>query len=241
MLVLAPVMMTGAVHRPMELTDPSGLTGRLRRSESVSSDMKSLDDDSLAREAMTRGLAGLGLGDPAVTKAVDDLTAAFGAGAASSEELAVKMSCSDFGRAPPRLELGVVVRDDSGHYWLCIQPLCDSVRLTGRRAFPMLQLVQDARRPEGVIRPPENTLIHIRFDTAPHRLAMPEFEPTIADAVVAAGQPPDWRFTSAAGAEYRAITRLRPELASQAVHGLTTTASRAGFDTSEWLRRKAAP
>ena len=223
---------------------PSALAERLRQSESVSSDMKALADEPLAREAIVSGLPGIGLGDSAVTKAVDDLTAAFGDGEASSETLAVMMSSSDFGQKAPRLELGVVLRDESGSYWLCIQPLCDSVRLEGRRAFPMLQLLRVDKRPAAVIRSPENTLIHVRFDTAPHRLAMPEFEPTRAEAVIAHGQPPDWRFTSVDDAErrateYRAVTRLRPELASQAVQGLTSAASRAGFDASEWFRRKA--
>ena len=158
----------------------------------------------------------------------------------SSEALAAMMSSSDFGQIPPRLELGVVLRDDSGKYWLCIQPLCDSVRLKSQRAFPMLRLHPDKQNPAAMIRSPENTPIPIRFDTAPHRLAMPEFEPTSEhDAVAAGGQPSDWRFRSVDGTEYRAVTRLRPALAAQAVQELTSAASRPGFDASEWLRRKA--
>ena len=220
--------------------NPSKLSKRLRQPNNrVPQEVKDLDDESLAHEAIANGLREASLGDSAVSKAVDDLTAAFGDGVASSEALAVMMSSSDFGQTPPRLELGVVLRDDSGDYWLCIQPLCDSVRVECRRAFPMLGLVPDDRRPEVMIRSPENTLMGLRFDTAPYRLAMPEFEPTSAEAVVADGQPPDWRFTAANGATYVAVTRLRPELAAQAVQGLTSAASRPGFDASEWLRRKA--
>ena len=90
-----------------------------------------------------------------------------------------------------------------------------------------------------MIRSPENTLIGIRFDTAPYKLAMPEFKRTSADAVFAHGQTPEWRFTDVDDVEYLAVTRLRPELAAQAVQGLTSAASRPGFDASEWLRRKA--
>ena len=218
---------------------PSELATKLRKSGNVSSDMKALDDERLAHEAITRGLADVGLGDSAVSDAVDVLTAAFGNGAASSEALGVMMSSSDFGQKPPRLELGVVLRDESGKYWLCIQPLCDSVRVKCRRAFPMLGLVPDDRRPAAMIRSPENTLIGIRFDTAPYKLAMPEFKRTSADAVFAHGQTPEWRFTDVGDVEYLAVTRLRPELAAQAVQGLTSAASRPGFDASEWLRRKA--
>ena len=215
------------------------LAGRLRASDSVPQDKKDLDDESLSREAIAAGLRGIGLGDSAVTKAVADLTASFGKGVTSSETLAVMMSSSEFGQTPPRLELGIVLRDKSGNYWLCIQPLCDSVRVKCRRSFPMLGIVPDDRRPAAMIRSPDNTLLRIRFDTAPHRLAMPEFEPASPGAVLAQGEPSDWRFTSVDGSEYRAITRLRPELAAQAVQGLTSAASRPGVDASEWLRRKA--
>ena len=219
--------------------NPSKLSKRLRGPNKVPQEVKDLDDESLAREAIASGLAGVRLKDSAISKAVDDVTAAFGDGVASSEALAVMMSSSDFGQTSPRLELGVVLRDDSGNYWLCIQPLCDSVRLECRRAFPMLRLVQDDRRPAAMIRSPENALIRIRFDTAPYRLAMPEFKPTSRGAVFARGQPSDWRFTTVDRATYMAVTRLRPELAAQAVQGLTSAASRPGFDASEWLRRKA--
>lgn len=236
---------TESLARATSGGSPGALADRLRRSDNVSSDMEALADEPLAREAIARGLRGIGLGDSAVTKALDDLTAVFGDGEDSSETLAVMMSSSDFGQTRPRLELGVVLRDDCGKYWLCIQPLCDSVRLKCCRAFPMLRLRPNKQNPTAVIRSPENTLVHIRFDTAPHKLAMPKFKPTCAGAVVAHGQPSDWRFTSVDDAEqqateYRAVTRLRPELASQAVHGLTSAASRAGFDASEWFRRKAS-
>lgn len=218
---------------------PSALAERLRRSDNVSSDMKALADEPLAREAIARGLQGIGLGDSGVTKALDDLTVVFGDGEDSSETLAVMMSSSDFGQTRPRLELGVVLRDGSGDYWLCIQPLCDSVRLEDRRSFPLLPLVLVDQRPTAMIRFPDEAPIRIRFDDAPYRLDMPEFEPTSAGAVLAHGQPLDWHFTAVDGATYVAVTRLRPELAAQAVQGLTSAASRPGFDASEWLRRKA--
>lgn len=217
----------------------SALAARLRGLDDVPQNLKDLDDESLAREAIVSGLAGVGLKDSAVSRAVNDFTASFGNGVASSEALAVMMSSSDFGQTPPRLELGVVLRDGSENYWLCIQPLCDSVRVECCRAFPMLRLVEDDRRPAAMISSPDNTPIGVRFDTAPYRLAMPKFEPTMAEAVIAHGQPPDWHFTATDGATYFAVTRLRPELAAQAVQGLTSAASRPGFDASEWLRRKA--
>lgn len=49
----------------------------------------------------------------------------------------------------PTLGLGAILRsdEDGGYkYWLCVQPLCDSVRLDGDRFFPLLKLV---RKSEG--------------------------------------------------------------------------------------------
>ena len=47
-----------------------------------------------------------------------------------------------YGQAVPELRLGVVVRDSSsGIFMLCMQPVCDSVRLSGETSFPFLPLV----------------------------------------------------------------------------------------------------
>ena len=59
----------------------------------------------------------------------------------------------------------------------------------------MVGLVQDDRCPAAMIRSPDNALIGVRFDTAPYRLDMPKFEPTSPGAVLAQGEPSDWRFT----------------------------------------------
>ena len=90
-----------------------------------------------------------------------------------------------------------------------------------------------------MIRSPEGDTIPVGFELSPHRLAMPEFSPTHDGAVIADGDPLNWHFTSDDGAQYRAITRLRPEVAAQAAHGLASAASRAGADVSEWMRRGA--
>ena len=101
----------------------------------------------------------------------------------------------------------------------------------------MLPLNLDSQKPAAMIRSPEGDAIRIGFDSSPHSLDMPEFAPTNARSVIAHGDPLNWHFTNVDGARYRAVTRLRPEIAAQAVHGLASAASRAGADISEWLRR----
>lgn len=216
---------------------PDRLVGRLRSTQSVPSEGH--DDLPLFRGAIVNGLSKIGMTDNQVSKAAGDLTDAVGVTRASNESLAVLMSSSNLGERPPRLELGVVLQDEDGGYWLCIQPLCASVRLDSSRAFPMLPLGLDPQKPAAMIRSPDVGAIRIGVDSSPYLLEMPEFTPTDERAVVARGDPSNWHFTSDAGVQYRAITRLRPEVAARAVHGLASAASEVGVDISEWLRRGA--
>ena len=229
---------THVEHTPLG-GSPERLAVRLRSNQDVSDDLKGHDDMRLSREAVVNGLSKIGMADRAVSRAVGDLAEAVGDAEASNESLAVLMSSSSLGETPPRLELGVVLQDREGRHWLCIQPLCDSVRLDSGRAFPMLPLALNPQEPRALIRSPEGDAIRVGFDPSPHRLAVPEFLPTHERAVIAQGDPSYWRFISDDGAEYRAITRLRPEVAAQAVQGLASEASRTGADVSEWLRRGA--
>ncbi len=229
---------THVEHAPLG-SSPDLLAERLRSNQSVRSDLRGYDDLHLSREAIISGLSKIGMTDREVSRAVGDLTDAVRDADISNESLAVLMSSSSLGETPPRLELGVVLQDREGGYWLCIQPLCDSVRLDSSRAFPMLPLVLYPQKPMAMIRSSAGDAIRVDFDPSPHRLAVPEFAPTHERAVIAHGDSSNWRFTSEDGAEYRAITRLRPEVAAQAVHGLASAASRTGADVSEWLRRGA--
>ena len=218
---------------------PDRLAERLRSNQDVLNDLKDLDDLQLSREAIVEGLSKVGMADKAVSRALGDLVNAVGDAKASQESLAVLMSSSGLGETPPRLELGVVLQDGEGKYWLCIQPLCDSVRLDSSRAFPILPLRLNVQEQAIMIRSSDGDAIRIGFNSSPHGLKVPEFSPTHRGAVVAQGDPSNWFFTSEDGLQYRAITRLRPEVAAQAVQGLASAASRAGADASEWLRRGA--
>ena len=236
-----------SVRTYVEHTPPGGspaqLAQKLRsnqdvRNQDVLKDLESADDLRLVREAIINGLSKVGMRENLVQRAVSDLAVAVG-DAAANESLAVLMSSSSLGETPPRLELGIVLHSADGHYWLCIQPLCHSVRLEEARAFPMLPLTVKPPRPAAMIPSPEGDAIPVGFESSPHRLVMPEFSPTHERAVIADGDPSNWHFTSDDGAHYRAITRLRPEVAAQAVHGLASAASQAGADVSEWMRRGA--
>lgn len=226
-----------ALARVAESSDAASLAATLRRSPKLTDDFEALDDDSLVKRAIADGFVRIGLGDSAISKAITDLEAAMAESRISSENLAVLMDSSGFGNTPPRLELGVVVRDAEERYWLCVQPLCDSVRLREPRAFPLIPVCVDASKPEAMIRLSDGTPAGISFVTNLHQLVMVRFAPNDAKAVVAAGTSPNWYFTDEKGTRYCAITRLRPDLAAHVVHTLGAAATRIGPDQSEWLRR----
>lgn len=217
---------------------PARLIEILKSNEYVHNDLKTLDDGELAREAIISGLSKTGMRDSAFKKGVPALLSAVG-NEDANEPLAVLMSSSSLGETPPRLELGIVVQDKDRGLWLCIQALCDSVRLNESRAFPMMRIVVAPEEPEAMIRLPDGKAIPIGFDTSPYRLDSPMFAPTDAGSVTASGNPSNWHFTSEDSDRYRAVTRLRPEIAAQAVHGVASAASRIGTNISEWLRRGA--
>ena len=232
--------------------DAAPLAAKLRNSPKVADDLKDLNDDELVSEAISRGLAGMGLGDSKVTDVSADLVAAIADARTSSENLAVLMDSRGFDGSPPRLELGVVLMrermaaesqqagdDSDGSLWLCVQPLCDSVRLLEPRAFPLVPVLKGTGEPKAMIRLPGSTSTGISFDTHLHRLKPVRFAPSDAGSVVAQGSSLNWHFTDEDGISYRVVARLRSGLAAQVVHSLGSGAARVGTDQSEWLRRGA--
>ena len=231
------------------------LAERLRSSEAVQNALGKLGPlsaEALVHEAMSQGLCRLGLNDRAIRKAIPDLTDAFIEADESNRRLAAMMDSAGLGETPPRLELGVVLRresatprspeancDEEQRPWLCVQPLCDSVRLQAPRDFPLIPVCTDLESPGAMIRSVDGVLTGVSFVTDLHQLRQVLFAPTVAGAVVADGSPPDWHFTDVEGETYRVITRLRSGLAAQVVQSLGSDAARVGTDQSEWLRRGA--
>lgn len=217
--------------------------------------LRELGDEELVRQAITRGLCKfreLGLTERALESAIPELTATLVDAGASNRNLAVLMDALGANETPPRLELGVILTREptteisqqlgievDRYWWLCLQPLCDSVRLQAPRAFPLVPVREDANRPAAMICPPDGIPTGISFDTHLHQMKQVRFAPNDAGAVVAQGSPPNWHFTAEDGVRYGMVARLRPDLAAQVAQALGSAATRIGTDQSEWLRRGA--
>lgn len=222
------------------VVEPGPLAKRIRDREATPSALKVLDDDDLAKEAIARGLAKVGMTDDAMDRGAADLRGALANDLTADISFATLLSSIPFGEVPPRLEQGVVV-EEGGCYWLCIQPLCDSVHLKTERAFPLMPLRVDYRDPVALISDLEGSAIPIGLVANPFKLRMPVFAPTEASAVVAAlkdDKTSCWVFRDDDDRCYRAIARLRDEVTTHAVQLFVSKASRPGMDQSELLRRK---
>lgn len=224
--------------------------------------LKKLADDELVVEAVSRGFRQFDRTDltqQAIKRAIPKATSSLVGGDASNRELAVLMNTAGIGKTAPRLELGIVLARRSrlalgaeqtaqdrtaGHgsdwdWWLCVQPLCDSVRLSGPRAFPLVPVRVGAGEFEAMIRPADGEPVGISFATNLHEVRQVRFSPSNAGAVVAQGDAANWFFTDEDDVRYDVVARLRPNLAAQAAQALGSAATRVGTDQSEWLRRGA--
>lgn len=164
--------------------------------------------------------------------------------AQSNRAFSVRMSMrSRYSRPTPILQLGSIV-EQSGKYAVCVQPLCDSVRIDGSRNFPLLPLeiaeeldrkagdglltVRDERRPGGFVR--------LRVSTTPSRIRMENFKASpsgVVKAYVRWGAP---RFPTVANKSWRWIGELKPDHSQRVVERLSSKFSRVGIDEAEVLR-----
>lgn len=229
-----------------DLLDDDSIRERLEQSDivKVPQTLSGEFKNNSVEEALALGLTNLGLSKNRPDKLLDPLVEAFGVGRKPHESLAVLMCSTPFGDIPPRLEAGVVL-ENRGEYWLCVQPLCDSVRISGPRKFPLLPLVVNAdetgfpkRDSEAMIRAADGTALPVSFSKKPYELLVTEFTPSGNEQpVLAQPEGNDWYFKATNQTRYRAVCRLRSEFTQQAVQKFTSGVARAGVDSSEWLRR----
>jgi hypothetical protein len=132
--------------------------------------------------------------------------------------------------------LGTVVADPDGHYWLCIQPTCDSVRIkSGTRRFPFVPLATDAATFHFVFED-QGSVVRVRLSRKPSEIEHWTFKPTAAiRAVIASGDPRC--FVTTSGRAFRWVAQLNEGNAQRAAHELGVEQSRVGLAESDWLRQ----
>jgi hypothetical protein len=135
------------------------------------------------------------------------------------------------------------IKGSTNTYWLCLQPRCDSVRITGWRKFPLARLkaVDERTRFDLVARGLEGERLYLQLVWKHYEMTMPEFEAG-QDGMVRAPLDEEGRPSLIVDKESRRfhwLAELRYAQAQHMVERFANTLSRVGFDEYEWLRLSA--
>ncbi|WP_024336150.1 response regulator receiver domain [Desulfotignum balticum] len=139
----------------------------------------------------------------------------------------------------PYLTLGTIVKDMSGEegYWICIQPGCDSVRLTKDTSFPFLPLSQKGDI-HCVIRDSSESLtrkkISLKFSDCRKSTFSPD--PTSKN-IIAFKNENDFFFKNTKENVFKFICEMKPGYAQRLSNKFAANISRVATNNSEWLRR----
>lgn len=160
-------------------------------------------------------------------------------------------------RAPDRsLRLGTIVETTDGGLLLCVQPVCDAVRIQTPRTFPFAPLtaVTAGKSADLVVHDSTGTELRVKFHDKPHMLVTHRFAPAPEETVQpAAGsaqptyealpaktptddQPAGDGSLQDPGATMTWVGQLRPEHAQKLALRIGQQFSRLGVDESEFLR-----
>lgn len=164
---------------------------------------------------------------------------------ASDRLFATRMSLrSRYSRPTPVLQLGSIIERD-GSYAVCVQPLCDSVRIDKVRAFPLLPLEVasegDETPGDGLLTIVESrtldVYIRLRVQAKPAYLRMEEFGASEAEMVQASRKEDGYWFEPVSGKPWRWVGDLKADHAQRVAEKLSTGFSRVGLEEAEILRQ----
>lgn len=134
----------------------------------------------------------------------------------------------------PVLKQGTVIRKDDT-YFVCIQPICDSVRLTSATSFLFLKSEKlDDTNFSHVIRDREGYKC-LRFKSTSRFVSLIEFTPS-NKMIRATKQDNINVFQSTNQDVYEWCGELKQAIYQELVNAVSASIARVGFDSFEWLR-----
>lgn len=146
------------------------------------------------------------------------------------------------------LRLGVIVWDESeSRYLMCLQPLCDSVRVKKGALFPFLVLdllpKEDVKMPKDLlVRSVTGESQWLQVDPSPKKLVSFRFDPACNDGVAPVGANEEagrFLFTTVDSVGSRKLTWVRDVKLGKAqriASGLAARFHTLGIDEFEWQR-----
>jgi hypothetical protein len=144
---------------------------------------------------------------------------------------------TDSGR-PPQLTLGTIVRQGE-EWWICVQPVCHSVRLDDPRAFPLIPAkVVDRHAKQDLIVRVDGEDQALLLDLLLYKARLVAFPPQAGlRAVIAVDRGDGFTFESPDDGDFRYVSQMRRDhaqrLETNFAHGVGTV----GLDESEVQRR----
>lgn len=169
----------------------------------------------------------------------------------SDRKLAQLMSIRSRYESPaPMLKLGTIIAEDlkggKTKYFFCVQPVCDSVRLSKQngRVFPFLPMPERSNydQPLTVVVPDKEKAIELRLNLRPHESIRIKFKPSVSKGSIRSKDKEGvWEFVSSEPKPktYRWIADLKPAHAQRIANDFARELSRVGLTESEWIRRQS--
>ena len=146
---------------------------------------------------------------------------------------------SKYSDSLPYLTLGIIVKElsDQEKYWICLQPRCDSVRLSGDTSFPFLP-VSDKGKIHCVIPDGSNSFVRkkISLKFSDCRKIIFPVDP-ITKFVQATAAESEFFFQDTQNNKFQFICELKTEYAQNISNSFASNISRVATNNSEWLRR----
>lgn len=148
-----------------------------------------------------------------------------------------------YGDNEKMLMLGSILHDrHQDQYLLCIQPVCDSVRLKERRTFVFVKLHKKegngVKSVSHVIVKPDNSIVELLYKPNSYECFSTSFDPNENLKIIIArtDNQDELYFEDIRGNRYYWIGQLRTSHAQDAVGRFASNISRVGLTESEWLR-----
>lgn len=162
-------------------------------------------------------------------------------------DLSFMLSCkTSYGSTIPKLEPGTILKHEqesgSETYLICIQPVCDSIRIPKKgREFLFLPLILCDTKFDICIPKKDSNALNLKVNDKAYSITILHFSPPKAsEPIYASKQENQWVFkTSSPTESYKWIATLKQELVLRLAHNYGKNVSRVGITESEWQRRWA--
>lgn len=162
-------------------------------------------------------------------------------------EFAYLTSVASFYKDKPFLRFGTILKlmgTEASKYYLCVQPLCDCMRIDKSRKFPFLELKAisgDDKRFDLVISEESGSYTKVAINYRPYDSSSIEFASTKSSKTVESTITGDKKFifttTDDPPHKYLWLGELKFAHIQRVANEYATKFSRVGLDESEWLRR----